>query len=159
MIDRHNRSATTIPISETALSQITQDNIYSTHILFSVLIEPLPLPPPPFLHIVHYDYVIMGAMASQITSLTIVYPTVYSDAGQTKNKISASLVFVRGIHRGPRNYLHKWPETRKMFPFHEVIMYFELLPWKSKVDVTAEVKAQGHKMGPASCRLSPFVPY
>ena len=45
----------------------------------------------------HYNDVIMGAMASQVTSLTIVYLTVYSGAGQRKHKNSASLVFVRGI--------------------------------------------------------------
>ena len=32
----------------------------------------------------HYDDVVMGAMASQIASLTIVYSTVYSDADQKK---------------------------------------------------------------------------
>ena len=37
----------------------------------------------------------MGAIASQITSLTIVYSTVYSDADQRKHQISASLAFVR----------------------------------------------------------------
>ena len=37
--------------------------------------------------------VIMGAIASQITSLTIVYSTVYSDAGQRKHQSSASLAF------------------------------------------------------------------
>ena len=47
----------------------------------------------------HYDDVIMGTMASQITSLTIVYSTVYSDADQRKHQSSASLAFVRGIHR------------------------------------------------------------
>ena len=70
----------------------------------------------------HYDYVIMGAIASQITSLTIVYSTVYSDADQRKHQGSASLAFVRGIHRGPVNSPHKWPVTRKMFPFVDVIM-------------------------------------
>ena len=70
----------------------------------------------------HYDDVIMGMMASQITSLTIVYSTVYSDADQRKHQSSASLAFVRGIHRGPVNSPHKWPVTRKMFPFHDVIM-------------------------------------
>ena len=64
----------------------------------------------------------MGAMASQITSLTIVYSTVYSDADQRKHQSSASLAFVRGIHRGPVNSPHKWPVMRKMFPFHDVIM-------------------------------------
>ena len=70
----------------------------------------------------HYDDVVMGAMASQITSLTIVYSTVYSDADQSKHQSSASLAFVRGIHRGPVNSTHKWPVTRKVFPFDDVIM-------------------------------------
>ena len=51
---------------------------------------------------VHYNDVIMGARASQITSLTIVYSIVHSDADQRKHQLSASLAFVRGIHRGPQ---------------------------------------------------------
>ena len=70
----------------------------------------------------HYSDVIMGVMASQITSLTIVHSTVYSDADQRKHQSSASLAFVRGIHQGPVNSPHKWPVTRKMFPFDDVIM-------------------------------------
>ena len=70
----------------------------------------------------HYNYVIMCAMASQITSLTIVYSTVYSGADQRKHQSSASLAFVRGIHRRPVNSPQKWPVTRKMFPFDDVIM-------------------------------------
>ena len=66
--------------------------------------------------------VIMGTIASQITSLTIVYSTVYSDADQRKHQSSASLAFVWGIHRGPVNSPHKWPVTRKMFPLDDVIM-------------------------------------
>ena len=66
----------------------------------------------------------MGAVASQITSLTIVCWTVYSDADQRKHQSSASLAFVRGIHRGLVNSPHKWPVTRKMFPFDDVIMVF-----------------------------------
>ena len=62
----------------------------------------------------HYGDVKMGPMASQITSLTIVYSTVYSDADQRKHQSSASLAFVRGIHRGP--------VTWKIFPFDDVIM-------------------------------------
>ena len=42
----------------------------------------------------------MGAMASQITSLPIIYLIVYSGADQRKYQSSASLAFVRGIHRG-----------------------------------------------------------
>ena len=64
----------------------------------------------------------MGAIASQITSLTIVYSTVYTDADQRRRQSSASLAFVRGILRGPVNSPHKWPVTRKMFPFDDVIM-------------------------------------
>ena len=70
----------------------------------------------------HYNDVIMGAIASQITSLTIVYSNDYSDADQRKNQIPASLAVVRGIHRGPGYSPHKWPVTRKMFPFDDVIM-------------------------------------
>ena len=64
----------------------------------------------------------MSTMASQITNLTIVYSTVYSDADQRKHQSSASLAFVWGIRRGPVNSPHKWPVTRKMFPFDDVIM-------------------------------------
>ena len=39
-----------------------------------------------------------------------------------KNQSSASLAFVRGIHRRPVNSPHKWPVTRKMFPFDDVII-------------------------------------
>ena len=47
----------------------------------------------------HYDDVIMTTMAAQITSLTVVYSTVYSDANQRKHQSYASLAFVWGIHR------------------------------------------------------------
>ena len=67
--------------------------------------------------------VIMTTMASQITSHTIVYSIVYSDVDQRKHQSSASHAFVWGIHRGPVNSPHKWPVTRKMFPFDDVIMY------------------------------------
>ena len=64
----------------------------------------------------------MSAMASQITNLTIVYSNGYSSADQRKHQSSASLAFVRGIHRWPVNSPHKGPVTRKMFPFDDVIM-------------------------------------
>ena len=56
----------------------------------------------------HYGDVIMSVNASKITSLTIVYSSIYSGADQIKHQSSASLAFVRGIHRRV---------TRKMFPF------------------------------------------
>ena len=64
----------------------------------------------------HYDNVLMGTIASQITSLMVVYSTVYSDADQRKHQSSASLAFVGG--KSP----HKGPVTRKIFPFDDVIM-------------------------------------
>ena len=64
----------------------------------------------------------MSMMASQITSLTIVYSTVYSGADQRKHQSSTSLAFVQGIHRWPVNSLHKGKVTWKMFPFDDIIM-------------------------------------
>ena len=87
-----------------------------------------------FMHVIYGD-VIMGAIASQITSITIVYWTVYSDADQRKHQSSALLAFVWGIHRGPVNSPHKWPVTRKMFPFDDVIMDF----WYNFADQTDEI--------------------
>ena len=55
----------------------------------------------------HHNEVIMSAMVSHITSLTIKH---------------SSLAFVRGIHRWPVNSPHKGPVTWKMFPFDDVIM-------------------------------------
>ena len=72
--------------------------------------------------VVYYNDVMMGALASQITSLTIVYSDVYSDADQRKHQRSVSLAFMRGIHRWLVNSPHKWPVTRKMLPFDDVIM-------------------------------------
>ena len=60
----------------------------------------------------------MGGIASQITSLEIVYSTVYSGWDQRKHQSSTYLAFVRG----PVNSPHKWTVTRKMFPFDDVIM-------------------------------------
>ena len=66
----------------------------------------------------------MGVMASQITSLAIVYWTVYSGSDQRKHQSSALLAFVWGIRRGPVNSPRKGPVTRKMFPFDDVIMKY-----------------------------------
>ena len=75
-----------------------------------------------YLLVVHYSDVIMDTMASQITSLAIVYSTFYSGRDQREHQSSASLAFVQRIHRWPVNSPHKWPVTRKMFPFNDVIM-------------------------------------
>ena len=72
---------------------------------------------------IHYDDIIMSAMAPQITSLTFVYSSVYSGADHRKHQSPTSLAFVRVIHRWPVNSPHKWPVTRKIFPFDDVIMH------------------------------------
>ena len=74
----------------------------------------------------HYNDVLISSLASQITSLTIVYSNVYSGADQRKHQSSASLDFVWGIHRWLMNSPHKGPVTRKMFPFDDVIMIWGL---------------------------------
>ena len=81
-----------------------------------------------FLSFNHYNDVIMSAMASQITSLAIVYSTVYSGADQRKYQSSAPLAFVWVIHWWPVNSPHKGPVTRKMFTFDDVIMIFMYIP-------------------------------
>ena len=79
----------------------------------------------------------MSEMAFQITSLTIVYSTVYSRHSSKKHQSSRSLAFVRGIHRWSVNSLHKGLVMQKKFPFHDVIMHsihkgrtmWVVLPW------------------------------
>ena len=66
---------------------------------------------------------VMSYSASQITSVTISYPTVCSGADQREFQSSASLAFVRGIHLWPVHSPHKWPVTQKMFPFDYITMY------------------------------------
>ena len=95
--------------------------------------------------LMYYNDVIMGAMASQITSLMIVYSPVYSGAGQRKHQSSVSLAFVRGIHRWPVNSPHKWPVTRKMFPFDAVIMI-----QGTNLVITLPVDAPAHNSAPPS---------
>ena len=62
-------------------------------------------------------------------------------ADQRKHQSSASLAFVWRKHWGPVNSPHKWSVTRKMFPFHDVIISRQLrkhgrralaLSWRSK---------------------------
>ena len=64
----------------------------------------------------HYSDVIMSVMVSQLTGVSIVYSTVYSQADQRKHQSPASLAFVRRIHR-----LHKGPVTRNILSFYDVI--------------------------------------
>ena len=103
-------------------------------------------------HSVHYNDVIMGAMASQISSLMVVYSIVYSDADQRKHQSSASLAFVRGIHRGPVNSPHKWPVTRKMLPLDDVIMGWRDIFWVVQI-ILISMSSRLTKLGQVVCGL------
>ena len=70
----------------------------------------------------HYSDVIMSAMASQITGGSIVCSVACLGADQIKHQSSASLTFVRGIHRWLVDSPHKGPVTPKMLPFDDVIV-------------------------------------
>ena len=89
----------------------------------------------------HYHDDIISARESQITSLTIVYWSVYSGADQRKHQSSAPLAFVSWIHRRPVISPHKGSVTRKIFPFDIVTlkvgvccmrMLFFIHVWKNK---------------------------
>ena len=64
----------------------------------------------------------MSAMASQITSVSIVCWTVGSGADQRKHQKLCVTGFVCRIHWWLVNSQHKRPVTGKMFPFDDVIM-------------------------------------
>ena len=111
----------------------------------------------------NYNDTIMGAMASQITGVSIVYLTVNSDADQGKHQSSASLAFVRGIHRLPVNSPHKGPVTRELFPFDDVSMWFgehgeylksfDTLMYKSRVPFILPRQALASRVFMRYCRL------
>ena len=99
----------------------------------------------------------MTTIASQITSLTVVYSTVYSDADQRKHQSSASLAFVWGIHRdrwiprtkdqlrgkcfhlmtssckhkGPYSYFMKSPQSNTRIKFHHDVICFSIYSVRS----------------------------
>ena len=100
---------------------LSKVNIFTLRDATKIRIGYLHLPYP------HYSDVIMSAMASQITGVSVVYSTVCSGSDQRKHQSSASLVVVRGIHRSPVNSPHKGPVTREMFPFTNVIMHWGLV--------------------------------
>ena len=74
----------------------------------------------------------MSTMASQNNGVSIVYSSVCLDVDQGKHESSASLTFVKGIHRWLVNYPHKEPVTQKMFLFDDAIISLKcVLRWKN----------------------------
>ena len=80
-----------------ATDQINTPTMRTKHPQSAASASPIPLK----VSWCHYTDVMMTTMASQITSLTVVYSIVYLDANQRKHQSSASLAFVWGIHRSP----------------------------------------------------------
>ena len=78
-----------------------------------------------FLHLKIFNSGWQGdSRCCNITGISIVCSTFFSGTDQRKDQSSASLAFVRAIHRWPVNSLHKGPVTWKMFPFDDVIMCY-----------------------------------
>ena len=106
----------------------------------------------------YYSDVIMGAVASQITDVSIVCLNVCSGADQRKHQSSASLAFVRGTHRWSVDSPYKGPVTRKMFPLDDVIMECKdplillSIPW---LLLTWRLKKIGHKQRHGIDRILP----
>ena len=113
-----------------------------------------------FVFATHYGDVKMGTVAFQITSLTIVYSTVWSDADERKHQSSVLQAFVRGIHRWPVNSPHRWPVTRKMLPFDDVIMtlitaiYFVTVCHHERAIAIPEIHPN---IQYSSCSINPFL--
>ena len=82
--------------------------------IYNVSYSPLSYPVP-----THYTDVIISAKTSHITGVSMVCSAVCSGADQRKHQSSATLAFVRGIHRW---FPSQRPVTQKMFPFDDVIM-------------------------------------
>ena len=79
-----------------------------------------------YVSVTHYRDVIMSAVTSQTSGVSIVYSTVCSGVDQIKQKSSASLASVRGIHQWPVNSPHKGTVTQKMLPHDHVIIYVQV---------------------------------
>ena len=72
----------------------------------------------------------MSAMTSQITGVSFICSTVGSGADQRKHESSASLAFVRGIHRWPVNSPHKRRVTRsKCFHHYDPSLEQQITRW------------------------------
>ena len=72
---------------------------------------------------IHYNDVIMSEIAPQITSLTIVYSSVYSGADQRKLQSSVSLAIVRGNSPVTGEFPTQRASNPEMFTFDDYIMF------------------------------------
>ena len=102
----------------------------------------------------------MTTMESQITSLTVVYWTVYSDTSKKTSKFRVTGLCVRNWP-GPVNSPHKGPGTRKLFPFDDVIMRRSHLSlWRHNLWLTNQVLKQNRLLSSlydSQLHTSPFL--
>ena len=102
------------------------------------------------MHTWQFSHIIMSAMSSQVTGVSIVYSNVCSGADQRQHSSSASLTFVRVVHRYPVKSPHKRPLTRKCFHLMTSLCgcpllcmtkgYFELNYWIELIYALPEIK-------------------
>ena len=76
----------------------------------------------------YYSDVIISEMASQITSLTIVYATVYSGRSKKTSKLRVTGLCARNLPATGEFHAQR-PVTRQMFPFDDVIMCIKMMPF------------------------------
>ena len=100
----------------------------------------------------HYNDVIMGTMASQITSLTIVYSTVYSSTDQRKHQSSTSLTFVREIHRASNGKCFHLMTASCIISWHSRgFRFLSVIPSHDDVIKWKHFRIIGHLCGEFTC--------
>ena len=124
--DSKNRSLTIMLVTATVLMTVLLTPNLATLTLFPILTNTASQD---YLTVSHYNDVIMGTIASQVISLTIVYSTVYSDADQRKHQSSASLAFVRGIHGDRWQMASNGLVPLGNKPLHETMLTRSLSPY------------------------------
>ena len=104
---------------ELSTSEMTHRVVTTKLLYFILTFGEVHLTLPKYLY---YSDDIVSTMASQITGLPIVCSTISSGTDHRICQRSASLAFMRGIHRWLVDSPHKRPITRKIFPFDDVIV-------------------------------------
>ena len=97
------------------------------------------------IHRWHYNGVIMGAMASKITTRDSLLNRIFRRRSKKawKHRVTG---LCGGIHRWPVNSTHTWPVTRKMLPFDDVIMISvdDIIQWTLSREVICQLSSSPH---------------
>ena len=104
----------------------------------------------------HYNDIIMGLMASQVTSLTVVFSTVYSGADQGKHQSSASLAFV-GDSPVTGEFLAQMASNMENISIrwrHHVIDYdWKCCDWRTLYVIDSVGIIESQRIGTEACLL------